>query len=312
MPNPPPIYPWQVAKLGNELFGRQFGQLAYIVADTCAHPPWFYVKTSIQPLGHLVAELVELDMAQIVRNYFRPKNIRGGGCGGRRKRKTNTNGDLYDEEKRTRRGIPDPNESIAHRLPGQGEVAAEEWSNGVNKGWIILETVERVAFYVMLYHLVTDFLYSWSSIIYKFDKDSKCSPGGAGQRGHANAPPVPFGWKWVSFTTSSYQYGLGETEPGLVKVFGLLGNVVCCCTFENQTASHGHIMVGLAHGAAPGEWIVEPDILELGPGERADVCFDGSTNVNGAASLQYEMFGVGIWPIKGMLCIVAGIGSEPS
>ncbi len=131
------------------------------ISNPC-HASWYlYFETALTPTGHLVVALLSFGMDDVIRGYFRPKNLR-----------TMRHGRKGKRGKKRRFEIPEIGEEIGKHLPGAERARGRSVSQGVKNFWIIDGVLQRLLFWWMVIDVTTDFFFEWMSAI---QKEAHCS-----------------------------------------------------------------------------------------------------------------------------------------
>lgn len=167
---------------GTPTYGQKFQSIVYIWENPC-NASWFvYFETAIPALGRAIVELVTPTMLDVVRGYFRPKNLKTG----RHKRRKRRG-------RKRRRGIPDTSEVIAKNIPRQSDVAKRGVKDGVKNLWRIDGAIQRVFWYWLIAEVTLDFFMNWHTGIMKTEYCEK-QYGGSAAIGGADFAYVSGSW----------------------------------------------------------------------------------------------------------------------
>lgn len=185
--------------------------------------PWLlYIELARKPAGQLVLALLSFGFDDVIRGYFRPKGLRSGRHGRRRRAPPRRPGAL----RRAIRRIPglgdDLGDYLGKRLPGADRVRGRRVNQGVKFLWIVDGVLQRVLFWWLIIDVVSQFLYDWSSLIQQTDfckAQQKSMVYNVGTGGGAAAIAK---WEAISAPTNIKQRGdatwvstTGAVGPGL-------------------------------------------------------------------------------------------------
>lgn len=138
------------------------------IQDPCfsIDAPWvLYLELAKVPLGNLILILLSFGLDDVIRGYFRPKNLRRGRHGRRSRAGRRRPGAL----RRALRRIPglgdDVGDTIGKRLPGGERVRDRPVSQGVKRLWVVDGVLQRGLFYWLIADAGSEFLYNWTSLI---------------------------------------------------------------------------------------------------------------------------------------------------
>ncbi len=142
------------------------------IEDPCLSldAPWLlYIELARKPAGLLIVALLTFGLDDVIRGYFRPKGLRSGRHGRRRRAPPRRPGAL----RRALRRIPglgdDVGDMLGKRLPGAERMRGRQVKQGVKFLWIVDGLLQRVLFWWLIIDLTTQFLYDWSSLIQQTD-----------------------------------------------------------------------------------------------------------------------------------------------
>lgn len=114
----------------------------------CDAPFTLFCEFAGPPAGRAVALLIGLDMDDIVKGFFRPAGLRSHRHGRKGPRKKGRIPEL-----------PDVNDAIAKRVPGQAAFAGRPWGSPTFYAFEISDVADRVAFNVAIVDIVSDTSY---------------------------------------------------------------------------------------------------------------------------------------------------------
>ena len=140
------------------------------------HGHWrIYLETMFPALGEAVIALLGFDWDDIARAYFRPSGLRS--------RHKMRGGSKESKKKSKRRKflnkleLPEFGEIIGKNLPGAKIVKARSVSNVGRYLWILDAYAQRALYWYMIADVSTDFLYNWTTGLYR---SKECYRGAAG------------------------------------------------------------------------------------------------------------------------------------
>lgn len=172
------------------------------VTQGCNFPLWVYVEHGGKAAGNMILTLLSFGMDDIIRGYFRPKGVRSGRHGRKRRGKG-----------RAKNLIPEVGEMIGKNLPGADDVQSRKFSQGYRTLWMVDGQIQRGLYYWLIVSVVTDFAYDWMSGILKDDR-SYCPWTGRFSRWHEDEAVVPIsGWQSMSAANLNYEEGGAQTGP---------------------------------------------------------------------------------------------------
>jgi hypothetical protein len=252
--------------------------IRFYVSNPCNFPWMVYIETALPAAGKAIWQLVEFGLLDVVRGFFRPKSIRSGRHG--RKRRRGPGG---------KAAIPEVAEVVASKLPGAEAVASREVSQGVKALWRIDGFTQRILYYWMLVDVFTDFWYNWVSAIVE-DSETYCQDIGRALRQEDLQVIRPGGWATYFAHDLVYEHGLIATTSSWVGVGP--GKYTLVCTAKAKVYIWGGItgeaQLGISVGGPGGtflgvsgrETLEEGDTAELvavafieGPGVVDPLCF---------------------------------------
>ena len=140
------------------------------LSNDCNVPWVVYFETAIPALGRMIFTLVSFGILDLIRGFFRPAGLRRG-----------RHGRKSDQRRGRRGGIPDTAEMFAKRIPGQVVTSARQVTDGVRNLWVVDSFIQRIAYKLLIFTVVGDFFYDWTSAIIQDDR-TKCEGFGRGMR----------------------------------------------------------------------------------------------------------------------------------
>lgn len=200
----------------------------------CEAPFKLFVQFAGPPAGQAIALLIGLDMGDIVKEFFRPAGLRSHRHGRKGARKR-----AFPPE------LPDPNEEIGKRLPGQKEFAGRPYGSPTFFVFEVTDVADRVAFNLAIVDIVTETVYAGLLGIVSVNQ-SKC-PWMIRMQRHHEGGALLRADDWISHEMSWLDY----ESPGLGS-----------STFGSPTPGGGTFLAAMeVHGV--NNW-VEPYSLEIG------------------------------------------------
>jgi hypothetical protein len=145
---------------------NKWNRVIDFVANPCDAPLSVYFETLRPAAGRAVVTLLSFGMDDVARGMLRPKGVYGNKHGGRKKRK------------RGSVGIPELGEEIGKRLPGADTIKSREFGALEKKLWLLDGIGQRILFWLMVADIITDFVYDWTTGIYK---EEYCNKAGTVQ-----------------------------------------------------------------------------------------------------------------------------------
>ncbi len=144
--------------------------------DPCDAPWLVYLELAKEPLGRVVIALLSFGLDDVIRGYFRPKGLRSGRHGRRRRRPPPRFGAFG----RALRRIPglgdDVGDMLGKRLPGGERVRGRQVNQGVKFLWKVDGVLQRVLWWWLVIDLTATFFYEWTSLIQKSEFCQKTEP----------------------------------------------------------------------------------------------------------------------------------------
>lgn len=168
-----------------------------LVENPCDEPWTVYLELAIEPLFNVVVALLTFGMDDVIRGYFRPKNLRSGRHLRRGKR-----------GKRFKGGIPELGEEIGKKLPGAEWQRNRIVTHGVKVMWLIDGVLQRALFWWMVADLSIDFFYDWASAIFETEQCEKSLYRRLLAQGNTGGTHALFGWVGVLLPETVYSEGL--------------------------------------------------------------------------------------------------------
>jgi hypothetical protein len=163
------------------------------------------VECALKPAERLIWAWVSIDLNNVVTSFVRPKGLRSGRHG--RKRRKRGKG----------AGIFELDEMIGENLPGAEAMKGREVSNGVKHLYLLESLEERVLWYWMVVSTTTDFFYEWASNIVKNDRSS--CPNSVGMHRHQNGSTLLAGHGWTPAFANELYWSKGVDQgPSFVIV----------------------------------------------------------------------------------------------
>ena len=178
-------------------YGQKLNAIKFYLENPCFDPWVGIFELAAIPLGKAAFELVEPSLADIVRGYARPKNLRIGGHARRRKGK---HGKGWFPE--------DTSEIIAKRIPGKKALAGRLVTDGVKGFWLFDGLVQEAFFYWLIVDIVLGFFYNWTSAIMQ---SQYCSHKGAGAALYIGGLSETLQDSWKGLTPGTVVYRTGSS-----------------------------------------------------------------------------------------------------
>lgn len=238
--------------------------------------PWIvYFETSAPAAGRAILTLLSFGTDDVIRGFFRPKNLRSGRHG--RKPKKGKPGKPV---------IPEIGEIAAKQIPGQEVIAERKVSQGVKNLWLIDNQGQRALYYWMIIDVLTSFIYDWLSGIMK-DPASNCGTLGRALRRGPTRPALHTNGSFRAFTNTNLIY---EHGPILINAAGgVIGEGIfftsSSATFHNSQATPCTVellVVANKNGETVSGGHAGP--ITFAPGETVDLIASG--DVKGPATLN--------------------------
>ncbi len=172
--------------------------LWFYLINSCDTDLIVYLESSASPAKNLVIELLSFGMDDVIRGAFKPKGLRSGRHG--RKRRPG---------KPPRGGIPELGEMIGSNLPGSEEYRSKKFTDGVKTLWKIDGAGQRALYYIMVVNLATDFLYEWVTGIIKHETSNCDNIGRCLYEGPAGGTA---GNDWGPWQPAELKYSEGSVQ----------------------------------------------------------------------------------------------------
>jgi hypothetical protein len=134
---------------------NKWNRVVGFAANPCDAPLAIWFETFRPAAGKAAVTLLSFGLDDVARGYFRPKGVYPRKCIGRRRRP------------RSAVGIPELGEEIGKRLPAADAVKSRSFGATEKNLWLMDGLFQRVAFWLMVADIVTDFTFEWASGIYK-------------------------------------------------------------------------------------------------------------------------------------------------
>ena len=130
--------------------------IKFLIENPCDAPWMLYVETLLPALGTATLSLLSFGMDDVVRGAFRPRVKRSG-----RHRRRGRKG------KKIRFSIPELGNAIGSDIMVEKTFPTRQVSQGTRHLWIIDGVLQRVLWYWLIYDVLDEGLYQWSSLIMK-------------------------------------------------------------------------------------------------------------------------------------------------
>lgn len=223
----------------------------------CEAPLTLFCQFAGPPAGRAVALIIGLDAEDIVKEFFRPAGLRSHRHG----RKGARGRSKIPE-------LPDPNEQIGKRIPGQKVIAGRPWGSPTFYAFEISDNLDRVDFNVAILDVVTDTTYQALLGILSVD-NSNCPwvARGASHGGYTTILDTGDGFGNRSSGFIDYEHGLEMTSFGAYFSGGGSFLVTFECEFWQQFWPQSIVAVGIRDGFG-GEMIAQSGDVTLNFGDR--------------------------------------------
>lgn len=231
----------------------------------CDAPFNLFCQFAGPPAGRAVAILIGLDATDIVKEFFRPAGMRSGRHG----RKGKKGGKKLPE-------LPDPNEQMGKRLPGQKEFAGRPYGSPTFYAFAIDDVLERVAINVAIVDVVSESVYAGLLGILSLDNES-CPWMARVSRANETGPLLGAD-EWQAHSDPELLFQHGECESNALGVsFYNPGTVLCSyeAHWTNQDVFTHEAQVGLLEWGGRGV-ICESARLTVAPGESVSLSCAGT------------------------------------
>lgn len=168
----------------------------------CEAPFRLFCQFAQEPAGQAVAMLIGLDAGDIVKEFFRPAGLR-----------SHRHGRKGPRGKKGLPELPDPNDAVAKRIPGQEAIAGRRWGSPTFYVFEFSDQLDRVAFNVAIIDVVTDTTYKGLLGILSVDP-SNCPWVARGASHNENHPLLTGSNKWDALLMPiiDFEHGLTMTS----------------------------------------------------------------------------------------------------
>lgn len=244
------------------------------VEDPCQAPWTVYVRCAVPPLGRVALILLDIDIWDIFRAYFRPAGLRSW-----------SHARLIRKGKRFLPDIPDINEMIGRHLPGAKILRGRMFSQLQRYLWIIDGVVQRALWWWLVIDLVTGYLYSWGSLV---NESWYCRLGdksGVLAEGDGGGFPAISGPVAVSIPDVTKQRGVIDWSYSTLLCQAVPAAMHAGITIENTGAVPHHFDLWLCEGASVDTAIAHERSAEIPPGGQAQVVITQGITQAGTYSL---------------------------
>lgn len=160
------------------------------IENPCYAPWTVYIETALPALGTAVLELMDFGLGDVVRGALRPKGLRSGKHGRRRKPR----GKHF-------RGIPEIGNLIGSMIPGTERARGRHITAGQRHLWLVDGALQRVLWYWLVADITLDFAYNWTSAIQKSEFCQKQGNGYAQSESKEDRFWFTLAGAWASITT---------------------------------------------------------------------------------------------------------------
>jgi hypothetical protein len=252
--------------------------------DGCEAPFRLFVEFAGPPAGQAVALLIGLSWDDIAKGFFRPAGLRSKRHG----RKGYKGGKRGWE-------LPDPNDEIARRIPGQREFAGRPWGSPTFWAFEISDVADRVAFNLAIVDVVSDVTYQALLGIIEADQ-SNCPwmARGKSHVGHLTHLTSGGHWQNTGIPIIDYEYRLEMVEHGCE----LPGSAMYMVAMNMMCWQDWHIpsttKIGLL-SVNTGEIVGESPEITLGQDEAGGISC--SAMMRGPDIVQWMIFNEG-WHVQ--------------
>lgn len=229
--------------------------------------PWtVYAETAIAPLGELALALLSFDMFDVMRGYFRPKNLRTGSHLRARRRR-----------KKGKFGIPETGEMVARHIPGYDQMRNRTVSDGVKHLWKIDGVMQRGLFAWMIADVTSDFFYNWTTLLMHTEEGADCAPAALLREGPCDVSPGYGTWRWVRFINVRYARGGAYPVDAAIHLPPGRWHVAMHLKARNWSEDPKYYQCGITRGSHGYPDLCQSERVLLAPGEVRDfVCvWDG-------------------------------------
>jgi hypothetical protein len=240
---------------------RKVNYLLDFMHDPCGAPWVCYFECALPALGQFLLVFLDFDAIDVIRAFARPGGIYAKGLRKRGKR-----------GKKGKGGIPDLNELIGKKIPGNTVLAARKVSQGTKALWIVDGLIQKALWYWLLIDATSDFLYSWTSLVNKtvycqLDRYSSVSSEG-------NCSPFLglSGWMPVNAPNVIRQRHLISWSPGVVSCLDVPATFSAGARITNIGWTDFTFEMKLTNGQDPETILGYTSTGSLSPGNSSDAC----------------------------------------
>lgn len=222
----------------------------------CEAPFQLFCEFAKEPSGQAIALIIGLDVDDIVKTFFRPAGLRSHRHGRKGPRGRKKIPDL-----------PDVNEEIGKRIPGQQAIAGRPFGSPTRWVFEFSDVADRVAFNIAIIDVVSDTVYKGLLGIIEANQ-SKCwwmRRGASHGEWIMNIQGHDY-YRGLEFGPPVYEKGVEMNATSLVPGHGGYFMVAIEATFYQggPTSSRQHIML---RNASTGEELDRSDEIELEAGD---------------------------------------------
>lgn len=181
--------------------------IVYYAFNPCQAPFWLYVETAKGPTGDFVLWLLQFDLFDFAKQFFRPAGLRSRRHGRKGSRKDGKKGLL-----------PDVSESYADKMPGRKDFAQRKYGSGTRWFYALSDVADRVTWPLALTDEVTNTVYDTLVGVMHVTKDG-CPGIGRFMRSGSGGTYGGAGGYWHAFGLPILHYAVRCTSSGAFSVF---------------------------------------------------------------------------------------------
>lgn len=275
-------YAWERLKEGpptpDNRWYRQYQRLnavKYAINNPCNAPWTLYLETFKPAALVAVINLLCFDFLDVARWFFRPKAVRAGSHFQKRKKGGK------------RRRVPAWRIDLKNKAPAFKEFEGRHVHQGVRNLWMIDGVVQRILWWWLVFDVANEFVYNWSSIIYKTEFcQYSAGDARAAFYGTTNSLPALVGWADLSINNVRYLHG--DIQHGAFAVTIPPGNYVIVAAGEpkNKTRPNASFQTRICITDTDGTRCFNSPVL--GPDDVDDNASMGRFDVPGNAGIRIQ------------------------
>lgn len=249
----------------------------------CRTPFMLMIDCAQEPAGEAAMALLDFGFDDILRSFFRPKGLRSGRHGRKRRGKKRFS------------GVPEISDMMASRIDGLEEFRGRSMQQGTKMLWIIDNWAQRAIWEVAIIDITATFLYKSMLGILKLKATHCAIPGRICCEGQEWDAFNNGQWYAIPIQNERYADGgyFSSTFAAHIPA-GARAQVMASVKFTNIDNHQGSVKVRFGILGGPDSAIYEDDLGTLGAGETRDAIF--SAIVEGPCTLQWtqQSFGAEI------------------